>query len=1011
MPEVQLLEQQQAPEPVAVSARKHSAPNKPAFFMERARPWMMIDLDNISCLDQINPATDPEKAARSLLSILPDELQGVTCVVKWSSSQNVGGSGFSAHVYYWLDRPYGEQELKVWGRHVNNKVGFKLIDLSTFQTVQLHFTAAPIFDGMDDPLPNRLMVIEGSSDEVSLPKIPEKSETGKTIHGGAYTPKTVEYHLSKMGDGPGLNGFHRPLLYATFSYVMNFGVPTDRSPLLAQLRSAIVAAPKSSDREEREIEEYKSDWKLNAMIDGAIEKTQSTRKAFTSKFRLPSGEKAEVTRTADEYLGDVDFKPGANFIKVHKGGGKTTSLRKSDIVNFSSSNRVLFITFRRSLAGMTSHAFGTAHYLECDDKMLQMENGVVICADSLYKLDPGTKFDTVILDESEQIISHFIAETMSFRLKNFDQFRRLVHQVGTVVCLDADLSDLTFDTVMAARPKDETPYILINEYQANKDRTIHVYSSKEEVWRQVKSALHGGGKVYFATNSKREAKKLHHDLKTFDSDLRGICISSDTSQEEASLDIIRDVNEHCIKYDYVIATPSIVSGISIDVEHFTHVFGIFNSMSTTYHDALQALSRVRTIDALHVYLDPCMGYLETDSEKIGLDWIKSHEDKEHLVGISLDGARFCRHSVFEKLAQEVTAHQNESKNDFKRHFLTSAINEGYDINFVEYDPAAIEAGRADRQLATEELKNELVNGILDSDVIDDDEFDDLKKQMDHGILSVEDRYKLDRRWITDFYGEVNREIVIEDNDGRFRKACQNFFTVTTDPELVMMQDVPKFQNPNTSLLDLKIDTPLNHFGRVLLKPLGVTFNGDGKAVYDDRAITGTELSENTEFMKPISNQFELFKTTFGLNIGEKRFKAKPIQWINRALSVIGLRVVGTGKRGPNGREYRIDQARLKRLNELHHRHQGKISVSRVRKNLFNERGKGILKVLGLFSSDSHAQQSTTYDEAVDQVSSVDGNEMGIDELDYIELDRQTSALGAAAARVSHERPLPQAAGG
>lgn len=52
----------------------------------------------------------------------------------------------------------------------------KIIDPATFTAVQPHFVAAPIFEGLDDPLPQRSGFLEGESDTVKVPDIPKPPE-------------------------------------------------------------------------------------------------------------------------------------------------------------------------------------------------------------------------------------------------------------------------------------------------------------------------------------------------------------------------------------------------------------------------------------------------------------------------------------------------------------------------------------------------------------------------------------------------------------------------------------------------------------------------------------------------------------------------------------------------------------------------------------------------------------------------------------------------------------------
>jgi hypothetical protein len=81
-----------------------------------------------------------------------------------------------------------------------------------------------------------------------------------------------EYHLSRMGDGAGLEGFNGPLNSATAAFAQLHRTNFDRDKLKEKLRTAIRAAPKKPDRKPGEIERYLSDEYLNDLIRTAVEK-------------------------------------------------------------------------------------------------------------------------------------------------------------------------------------------------------------------------------------------------------------------------------------------------------------------------------------------------------------------------------------------------------------------------------------------------------------------------------------------------------------------------------------------------------------------------------------------------------------------------------------------------------------------------------------------------------------------------------------------------------------------
>lgn len=180
-------------------------PGKPATFLDVPRSWVMLDADKVPLPPGLSVLADPEGVARHLIELFADhapELRGVTAVVQFSSSAgiaemaaNEAAAGMaprwgelatkaagkvSAHIWFWLAAPHGGTELRRWAGAANARAGSQggaaLIDLATLRTVQVHYTAAPIFVGRDlhDPLAGRrTLLIPGDEDAATLDIPPE----------------------------------------------------------------------------------------------------------------------------------------------------------------------------------------------------------------------------------------------------------------------------------------------------------------------------------------------------------------------------------------------------------------------------------------------------------------------------------------------------------------------------------------------------------------------------------------------------------------------------------------------------------------------------------------------------------------------------------------------------------------------------------------------------------------------------------------------------------------------
>jgi hypothetical protein len=143
-----------------------------------------------------------------------------------------------------------------------------------------------------------------------------------------------------------------------------------------------------------------------------------------------------------------ELSPGVTFIRSPKGTGKTTGLQAL----LSGEKKVLLIGHRRALISQSCKQLGLTCYL--DEVLTRNDRHELlgVCLDSLHKVSPKTRYDVIVIDESEQVLGHFLSETMDRREgvgreRLFVELRDRVQKAKKVVALDADLGWTTFHTL------------------------------------------------------------------------------------------------------------------------------------------------------------------------------------------------------------------------------------------------------------------------------------------------------------------------------------------------------------------------------------------------------------------------------------------------------------------------------------------------------------------------------------------------------------------------------------
>ena len=128
-------------------------------FAATARQWCMIDIDSLEWEDDIH---DREAMLAHSVQQLPIEFQSVDCHYHFSSSMGIK-PGIRVHLWFWLDRPCSDDEMKAW-------LSSYPVDPHLFNPIQIHLTANPRFvDGATDPYPNRSGLFEAGRGTFQLP--------------------------------------------------------------------------------------------------------------------------------------------------------------------------------------------------------------------------------------------------------------------------------------------------------------------------------------------------------------------------------------------------------------------------------------------------------------------------------------------------------------------------------------------------------------------------------------------------------------------------------------------------------------------------------------------------------------------------------------------------------------------------------------------------------------------------------------------------------------------------
>ncbi|MDF5736088.1 MULTISPECIES: plasmid replication protein, CyRepA1 family [unclassified Nostoc] len=328
------------------------------------------------------------------------------------------------------------------------------------------------------------------------------------------------------------------------------------------------------------------------------------------------------------YISEIPFPTsGLVGVKSAKGTGKTTALQAVVQQAKSRNQPVLLITHRILLGRFLCEKIGIQWGTHKEDgekridktltpappilRSLFPQHSLGLCVDSIWKLNPENwRGAIVILDEVEQSLWHLLnSNTCKHkRVKILKLFQQLISTVlttgGLVIAQDADLSDVSLEYLQGLVGIKLTPWVVLNQWKPQHGWDVTFYDSPNPtpLIHQLELDLLAGRKCYVTTDSragryscetierylKERLQKLQRQFP------KTLVVSSHTTNTPGheAVDFIAAINQKISEYDGVFVTPSLGTGISIDVQHFDRVYGIFQGVIPD-SEARQALARVR----------------------------------------------------------------------------------------------------------------------------------------------------------------------------------------------------------------------------------------------------------------------------------------------------------------------------------------------------------------------------------------------------------------------------------
>ncbi|MDZ8029383.1 MAG: plasmid replication protein, CyRepA1 family [Nostoc sp. DedQUE11] len=659
-----------------------------------------------------------------------------------------------------------------------------------------------------------------------------------------------------------------------------------------------------------------------AIADEIIKLALSLEKWQVKEYNRLSYQPALVLN--QRYLGELLIPESAKLIllKSFKGSGKTESFAPIVAEAIANGQPVILLSHRVQLAQAIADRVGIPYITEVRNSETGILLGFALCVDSLHPNGQARfnavhwKEPLVIIDESEQVIWHLLSantEVKKHRVEVLNQLSQLFKNAfapgrGRIILADADLSDLSPEMVMGLAETQVTPWVVVNNWKGQPWNIYHYRQTTPISWLAALEAhIKAGGKPFIAVDAQKAKSKwgtkvLEAKLKKKFPNSKILRIDSETiaDPEHEAYGCIERLNRVLLEYDIVLASPSIGTGVSIDIRgHFTSVWGCFQGVAPE-NATRQALARVREEVERHLWVAR-HGLGKVGNGTINLKSLLASEHKRFQANLRLlqdasltiDGSEININRTALTIFGKMSCRINAGMIHYRESVLEALTDEGHNIIDVDDNKTRI---ILEKQITKQ--RNELYNAecenvsAADTSHLTPAKYEALQQQRSKTTTerNIERKYKLEQR-----YGvEVTPELVKKDDAGYYPQLRLCYY-LTVGRAYVESRD----RSLGKKMLQAKSAwLPDFNGGQKSLVIHALEMFNIPNFIKSDRSLRGTDEDLVQMANNALSVKWQV-KTVLDITLNDND---TPIVILRRFLKKIGLKLKYKGRDGTGDRQ-------------------------------------------------------------------------------------------------------------
>lgn len=659
-------------------------------------------------------------------------------------------------------------------------------------------------------------------------------------------------------------------------------------------------------------------------------------------------------------------------IKAPKGTGKTEVAKVIAHNAHEQGQRVLLLSHRIQLTTALAERVGVLSVYEMNDggreqrELARAEvaaNGTAMCVHSCHP-ESQARFNAnnwtnalIIIDEASQVIWELLNSSTirSQRVPILRELRTLLanalypNSQGRVLLMDADLDRITLDAVRGIGEQPELePWVAVSHYSESA-YTCYV-QEKPEAWLiDAEETLMSGHRLLVMTDSQQQKGRfssiaLEQRWSQKFPQLRLLRVDSETLSLKGhpAFGCINKANKVFAEYDVVICSPSVETGISLDLkEHFHAVYGCYQGVLSE-NSVRQSLARLRAPVDRIVYVAPrgleVVGGGETWWRALG-----DSQDKKakSILSQLFDAGRDNLRTNFLPAAvdawSQYAARHNAGLATYRDVVIARLRDEGQTV--IELGPSDDDVIKIVREETKGDRHQRLVDhgtAVCEADTITDADYE---KQLEARSIETEQQgLEMERKALVNRYGvDPTLDLYMLDQYGWSSRLRLHYY-LTIGRQHLRERDRNKIDELLESSQSNELWMPDVSRGSLSLKIAALEWLEVPKLLA--MAETDEKIHADHELAIAISQKardnVKALKLALGVGISQRH---PPITIVRLVLEKVGYSLGKAQRRGPRGQQqrfYPVEQINTQRFKFSRNGVANEIEYSYSREAIFDQ---------------------------------------------------------------------------